>query len=268
MTPLGPVPQTVGVRRTLMGWLAAGFAVLSVSVVLSSVVAYHEDARSRPAVVALVHGGPRAVSAAAANLPVLAVVGASFSAGTGAASPTQAWPQVLATSIGWRAVVSADSGAGYLVGGAHSLGPLNRLLTKLDLPHLKPALVIIQSGHNDVGQPCARVQAGVVQLIKRIRAESPTSAIAVLTVFPTGDHPSKIVWDTDSAIVSAARSADPGVYVFDPLVSSWRFPRLPDELHPTPAGHRWIADQLASDLRADGLVHDPARVPAVRRPTA
>ncbi|WP_225732025.1 MULTISPECIES: SGNH/GDSL hydrolase family protein [unclassified Nocardia] len=199
--------------------------------------------------------------AAATTLPALAVLGASFSYGTGAESPAQAWPQVLAAALGLRAVVAAEPGAGYLAVGAHGRGPMARLLPELGLARLRPALVIVQSGHNDIDQPEPMLRVAVERLIGQIQAESPGAAIGVLTVFPTGDHPAKSVWDTDAAIVAAARAADPQVSVFDPLAAGWHFPRLADGLHPTAAGHRWIAEQLAEQIRADGLLSntEPAR---------
>lgn len=257
MTGVRAADRKGGVHRTLSRWLAAGFAGLSLFAVSCDMAILRPHERAVAA--AGVAGG----GAMRDKGPVLAVLGASFAAGTGAGSPRQAWPEVLADTIGWRVVVSANPGAGFVAGGARSLGPLSRLLPKLDLPHLHPALVIIQSGHNDVGAPPALLRAGVEQLIRLVRMESPTSAIAVLTVFPTGDHPAQAVWDTDAEIVAATHSADPHAVVFDPLVSKWHFPRLADGLHPTTAGHRWIAGELASGLRADGVVHVPTE-PAAR----
>ena len=46
--------------------------------------------------------------------PLLAVVGASFSAGAGAGHPSDAWPEDLARIMHWRLIVSADPGAGYV----------------------------------------------------------------------------------------------------------------------------------------------------------
>ena len=54
---------------------------------------------------------------------------------------------------------------------------------------------------------------------------------------------------TDQAIVAAARHADRAVVVFDPIAGHWHFPRIRDHLHPTAAGHRWIAGRLAAGLR-------------------
>jgi hypothetical protein len=75
----------------------------------------------------------------------------------------------------------------------------------------------------------------------------------VLTVFPRG-VPTPATRATDQAIVAAARYADPAIIVFDPITSRWQFPRIGDHLHPTPAGHEWIANQLAGGLRADGVL--------------
>ncbi len=61
--------------------------------------------------------------------------------------------------------------------------------------------------------------------------------------------------------MAAARQADPAIIVFDPITSHWQFPRIGDHLHPTPAGHEWIAHQLAGGLRADGLLDRATRLP-------
>jgi lysophospholipase L1-like esterase len=50
-------------------------------------------------------------------------------------------------------------------------------------------------------------------------------------------------------IVAAARAAYPRVVVFDPIAEQWRFPRSADHLHPTAAGHQWIAERIATGLR-------------------
>jgi lysophospholipase L1-like esterase len=188
------------------------------------------------------------------NRPVLAVVGASISDGVGAGNPDRAYPALLAAQLGWQSMVSADPGAGYVALGNHKLGPMLRLLAKLQLTTHKPTMVIVQAGFNDIGKSPSELAANVSKVIGQIRTEAPDAAVGVITVFPMG-KPSESAWATDKVIVSAARSADPHVYVFDPLTSHWVFPTLSDRLHPTPVGHRWIADRLASDFRHDGLIH-------------
>lgn len=181
--------------------------------------------------------------------PLLAVVGASFSAAVGADSPGNAWPEVLARTLGWRLVVSADPGAGYVNPGLGHRGPFARLAANLDLRRLSPSVVIVQGGHDDIGEPPGLVSERVTQLIQQVRTASPRSKVDILSVFSTGDRPSPAAVATDTAIVTAARRADPEITVFDPLTGHWRFPRVRDRLHPSPAGHRWIADQLIHTMR-------------------
>jgi lysophospholipase L1-like esterase len=166
-----------------------------------------------------------------AQRPLLAVVGASFSAGVGAGNREHAWPEDLARIMGWRLAVSADPGAGYVNPGARHRGPFSRLAARLD-----PNTVIIQGGHDDIGRPLPLIRSRVESLISTIRREDPRGRLAVVTVFPRG-RPGPAALATDQAIVAAARHADPAVLIFDPIASHWQFPRIRDHLHPTAAGH-------------------------------
>ena len=197
--------------------------------------------------------GPAAGESGGATRPLLAVVGASFSAGVGAARPSDAWPQDLARMMGWRLQVSADPGAGYVNPGAGYRGPFSHLAARLHLARTHPQTIIIQGGHDDIGRPLPLIRQQVESLIATIRREAPRARLAILTVFPRGGAPSGPAWATDQAIVAAARHADPAVVVFDPLAGHWHFPRIRDHLHPTAAGHRWIAERLAAGLRGDQI---------------
>ncbi len=53
----------------------------------------------------------------------------------------------------------------------------------------------------------------------------------------------------DRTIVAAARAADRGILVFDPLAEHWVFARIRDGLHPSPAGHARIAARIAQHRR-------------------
>jgi acyl-CoA thioesterase-1 len=181
--------------------------------------------------------------------PVLAVVGASFAAGVGAGNRHNAWPEDLARILHGRVAVSADPGAGYVNPGAGHRGPFSRLAARLNLARLDPGVVIIQGGHDDIGRPLTLIRERVESLVAAIRREVPHARLAVLTVFARGNRLSRAAWATDQTIVAAARHADPPVLVFDPLAGRWHFPRIGDHLHPTAAGHRWIAERLAAGLR-------------------
>ncbi|MEA2280443.1 MAG: acyl-CoA thioesterase [Solirubrobacteraceae bacterium] len=188
--------------------------------------------------------------------PLLAVVGASVSAGVGAGNLQHAWPQDLARMLHWRVLVSADPGAGYVNPGAGHRGPFSRLASRLDLGRLDPRLILIQGGHDDIGQPLPLISDRVESLVTAIRREAPHARLAVLSVFARGNRPSSETLATDRTILAAARHADPTILAFDPLARHWKFPRIGDHLHPSAAGHQWIAKRLAAGLRerfGDGL---------------
>jgi lysophospholipase L1-like esterase len=187
------------------------------------------------------------------HAPTVAVIGASFAAGTGAGAPEHAWPADLGRALHWRVVVSADPGAGFVSRGDHDRGPFDRLAGALDLPRLHPDLVIVQGGHDDIGQPADLIAQRVRQLIDTIHRQAPGARIGVLSVFCDQQGPSPAARLTDATIVNTARQADPSVLVFDPLTGHWNFPRVHDHLHPSPAGHQDIADRVAADLARAGI---------------
>jgi hypothetical protein len=101
------------------------------------------------------------------------------------------------------------------------------------------------------------VQSQVTHAITLIRAEAPQARIALLTVFPGRSRAAR-VYQTDQAIVTAARAADGGVIIMDPLTGQWLFPRARDRLHPTAIGDAQIAVRVAGLLREYGVVPAPA----------
>jgi lysophospholipase L1-like esterase len=187
----------------------------------------------------------------------VAIVGASFTAGVGPGDPDRSWAVLLARMEHWDAVVYGDPGAGYVRPGVRHQGPVAHELTQVGLPALRPALVIVQAGHDDIGVPQQLVRRRVAEAIALIRTEAPQARIALLTVFPGRSHAAR-VYQTDRAIVTAARAADHGVIIMDPLTGRWPFPRARDGLHPTAAGDAAIALKVAGILRARGVVPAPA----------
>jgi acyl-CoA thioesterase-1 len=199
--------------------------------------------------------------------PLLAVVGASFSAGVGARNRRDAWPEDLARMLGWRLAVRADPGAGYVNPGERHAGPFARLAAGLHLARLHPAAVLIQGGHDDIGKPLALVSGRAGRLVRVIRREVPYARLGIISVFARATRrPSAAAWATDRAIVTAARQADPYIMVFDPLAGQWRFPRIRrGGLHPSPAGHRLLAGRLAAGLRSQAPLACP-RAPSASTP--
>lgn len=187
----------------------------------------------------------------------MVVVGASFTAGVGAHGRCHSWPHVLANLVGWKVVVRGDPGAGYVRRGARDAGPLIRLVHHARIRSERPALVVLQAGHNDIGTSLPKLRSHVAEVLRSVRARDPAAHIALITVFP-GPERGRRVLETDRTIVSSARHTDPGVLIMDPLVGKWRFPTLSDHLHPTEKGHLIIARRVAHLLAKRGWVQPPS----------
>jgi acyl-CoA thioesterase-1 len=197
------------------------------------------------------------------GVPAVAIVGASITAGVGAEDPAGSWAVLLARQLHWNAFVYGVPGAGYVHPGLGRKGPVAAEIARVRLPALRPALVIVQAGHDDMSVPPGLERQRAGQTVATIEAEAPQAQIALVTVFPGRKRPPSL-YRTDQAIVAGARAADPQVIIMDPLASGWRFPRSRDGLHPSPPGDAWIAGKVAGILRQHGVYPAPAgRDPAL-----
>jgi lysophospholipase L1-like esterase len=106
----------------------------------------------------------------------------------------------------------------------------------------------VQGGHNDIGQTPAVVANRVRQLVAALHRAAPQTQLGLMSVFCLSNKVSRTALVLNHTIIAAARTADPSVLIFDPLTEHWVFPRQADHLHPSPAGHTWIAGRVAQDL--------------------
>lgn len=191
--------------------------------------------------------------------PTVAVVGASYTAGTGPDNPDLSWAVLLARQLRWNAVVYGVPGAGYVRTGTGGRGPMKRMLSAEGLRGLDPALVIVQAGFDDIGVPAKLEAPQVGATVDLIRTAAPRAKIGLLTTFGFTPEGSPALRRTDRAIIAGGTAADPGVIVMDPLAGRWTYPRTSvGALHPSAAGDAWIARTVAAVLRAHGVRPAPA----------
>jgi lysophospholipase L1-like esterase len=247
-------------------WIVAGYRSAAPSRAVSSVQLEPHQGRAapgpgRPTMLSV----PTPLAACEARiehetrrLPTVAIVGASYTAGTGPDNPELSWAVALARLLHWNAVIDGVPGAGYVRTGAGGRGPVARMLGQEGLPGLGPALVIVQAGHDDVGVPSGLEGRRVGAAVNLIHAAAPGARIALLTSFAVAPGGSAALRQTDRAIVTAGTAADPDAIVMDPLAGRWTYPRAGDGLHPTAAGDAWIARTVAANLAAHGVRPAPA----------
>ena len=185
--------------------------------------------------------------------PQMVVVGASVTAGTGAAHRREAWPYLLALHLGWRAEVEGIPGAGY-VRPARGGGTIGAEVASLHLSRRRPQLVVLQGGHNDLGVAPAVETVGVEAVIAAVHRQAPQARVALVTVF-RGTAPRAAAARTDRTIIAAARRVDPAVVVISPLQLHWHYPTIADHLHPDQAGEVWLARHVGRRLAEAGVVH-------------
>ncbi len=184
----------------------------------------------------------------------MVVVGASFTAGVGASSPSASWAYLLAGYLGWRAVVRGVPGAGYVRAGKNGMGPVGRIVAEVDLSRAHPALVVIQAGHDDTGEPLSLIAKRETADLEFIRNYASDARIAIVSVFVRrGTTPSRPDIQTNNTIVATAEKVDPSVIIFNPIAGHWRFKRVRGGLHPDERGDIWIARHVAEGLVDKGV---------------
>jgi len=251
--PGSTVPASAGPGSTVPGRTVPGSTVPASAGPGSTVPGSTVPANAGPDSAGLASCEDKIESGAGGGgLPRLAIVGASFTAGVGPGNPLQSWAVLLARQLRWDAVVYGDPGAGYVRQGVGRQGPMAAEIARIGLRALKPALVIVQAGHDDIGVPAALEERRVEQAVALIHAQAPQARIALLTVF-TGHRPTAAAYRTDRAIVTAGRAADRQVIIMDPLAGGWVFQRAHNGLHPSASGDAWIASRVGAILREHGV---------------
>jgi lysophospholipase L1-like esterase len=175
---------------------------------------------------------------------VVLVVGDSITAGYGVEA-SEAWPARLAQRTGWRVVAAGIS-------GDRTAGGRDRLPALLE-EHL-PTLVIVELGGNDLLRhvPETEIAVNLDAMIDNARAHGANVVLMAapqLTAFGalTGLSAARLYRD------AAQRMKVPLIEKALPAVLSDPSLKL-DALHPTPEGHRVLAERAFDELAAIGFV--------------
>ncbi len=180
----------------------------------------------------------------------IAVIGDSYTAGyedsgRGAANWTErAWQNLAGRGVYVSADVAAEGGAGYGVRGNRGAlyGDLTRRAVRPD-----DALVVFFGSRNDQDVEAGELSRLIADTLGLARRTAPGARMLVIgPPWPTADVPGN-VWRIRDVLSTEARVV--GAEFVDPLAERWfvGLPDLigPDGVHPTDAGHAYMADRIA-----------------------
>lgn len=209
------------------------------------------------------------------HVPVVFVLGDSYTAGIRAVPPEQTYAAETARRLGWQIVIGGYAGTGFV-----NNGKIGKNFAQLYAAQLAwrpaPDMVVVSGGHNDHRTP-ALVAPAADRLLRDIKARWPRTHLVVMGPLWGGDPPASARRVRDHLRQVAASQ---GVPFIDPLTwitgnvhektgNAVRYV-LNDGVHLTPAGNRYVADRLVGELRALGLDRPMLGAPArgSPRPTA
>ena len=180
-------------------------------------------------------------------------LGDSFTSGwNGAGLGRHGWPAIVAASRGWRAIDLAVPGTGFLNPGWTNQPVASRVAATI---RLKPDIVFVASGHNDSRWSASATADAADSVIRRLRRALPDAVFVVVApIWQNSTPPLRCLILRDRL---RARAAAIGAIFIDPLAGRWfagsrRQLIGPDRLHPTDAGHRFMAGRvLAALARSD-----------------
>ncbi len=199
------------------------------------------------AAVTPVWGAP---TVAAGNTTHIAVIGDSYTAGSdeggnGPRSWTElAWDLLAQRGVEIDADVAAEGGAGY-----GQRGSRGRVFEDLTAQAVRPndVLVVFFGSRNDQPVDPQKFPEMAAETFQLARYAAPTAKFLVIgPPWPTATPPTEVLRIRDSLRAQAGAS---GAVFVDPIADGW-FANRPeligaDGVHPTDAGHRYMAERIA-----------------------
>jgi lysophospholipase L1-like esterase len=186
----------------------------------------------------------------------IAVIGDSYTTGTKEggqgtkAWTARAWQMLARQGVRVAADVASEGRAGYGVRGDH-----NSLFADLTARAVKPddVLVVYFGSRNDQGVDPVILSEMANASFDLARRTAPSARLLVIgPPWPTAEVPESVLQIRD--ILEAAARAVGATFV-DPLADGWFVGRPEligaDGVHPTDAGHMYMADKIAPLIRAE-----------------
>lgn len=182
-------------------------------------------------------GAPRASTAV--------FLGDSFTSGwNGAGIGARGWPRLVGADQEWQTVNLAVAGTGFINPGWTNQPIGSRVAEAI---RRGPDVIVVAGGHNDSRWSAVATARAADEVIDRLHvAASDALLVIVAPIWQDGSPPLRCLALRDHL---RRKAASIGAVFIDPLAEGWfsgASHRLigPDGLHPTDAGHRFIAERV------------------------
>ncbi len=178
-------------------------------------------------------------------------LGDSYTTGwNGAGIGRRGWPAIVGRTLGWRTVNLAVAGTGFMNPGWTNQTVGARVAATI---RQKPDIVVVAAGHNDSRWSVATTARAADAALDRLHRALPDAVFVVVAPIWSNATPPARCLDLRDHLRRTARSMH-AIFV-DPLAGRWFAgirQRLigPDGLHPTDAGHRYIAERFLEAIAA------------------
>ena len=176
-------------------------------------------------------------------------LGDSYTSGwLGAGIGANGWPRIVGAVRGWRVTNLAIAGTGFLNPGWTGQPIGSRVAAAIGR---HPDVVVIAGGHNNSRWSDGSVAAAADRVIDRVRAGLPKATLVIVApIWPTGSPPARCLHLRDHLRRKAAAI---GAIFVDPLAEGWfagsrHSMILSDGIHPSNAGHRYMAQRVLARL--------------------
>jgi lysophospholipase L1-like esterase len=176
-------------------------------------------------------------------------LGDSYTSGWhGAGIGSRGWPRIVDAARGWETVNLAVPGTGFLNPGWTDQ-PIGSLVGRAARAH--PDVIVLAGGHNDSRWSAAATARAADAVIDRLRRAAPDAVLVIVAPIWANGSPPRRCLDLRDHL--RRKAAAVGAVFVDPLADRWfagSSHRLigPDGIHPTDAGHRYIADRILEGL--------------------
>ena len=188
------------------------------------------------------------VEARAARSKVV-FLGDSYTTGwNGAGTGRRGWPALVAQTLGWQTANLAVAGTGFMNPGWTGQTVGSRVAAAI---RYQPDIVVVAAGHNDSRWSAATTARAADAVLDRLHRALPNAVLVVVAPIWSNAWPPTRCLDLRDHLRQKARSI--GAIFVDPLRDRWfagSRQRLigPDGIHPTDAGHRYIAGRIMAAI--------------------